>query len=162
MEAHLADEVMELTPEMKAAIGKGGEPTTYEVTTLGIRTFARAVGYKNPIYFDDEEAKKKGHPALVAPPGYFGMPVFNPFKQSNRRPDFESPFKRNLNGGTAVEPLERVYAGDILEAVTTLTNLEIVPSRAYGQMMIRTSETVYTRKSDGKVVAKTRGTGLSY
>ena len=155
---------MELTPEMKAAIGKGGDPVTYEVTTLGIRTFARAVGYKNPIYFDDEEAKKKGHPALVSPPGYFGMPVFNPFKPGGGRRgvDFESPFKRNLNGGTAVEPLERVYAGDILEAVTTLTDLQIVPSRAYGQMMIRTSETVYTRKSDGKVVAKTRGTGLSY
>jgi acyl dehydratase len=162
-EAHLADEVMELTPEMKAAIGKSGDPTTYEVTTLGIRTFARAVGYKNPIYFDDEDAKKKGHPALVAPPGYLGMPVFNPLKQSaGRRQDFESPFKRNLNGGTAVEPLARVYAGDVLEAVTTLTNLEILPSRAYGQMMVRTSETVYTRKSDGTVVAKTRGTGLSY
>jgi hypothetical protein len=162
MEAHLADEVMELTPEMKAAIGKGGDPTTYEVTTLGIRTFARAVGYKNPIYFDAEEAKKQGHPGLVAPPGYFGMPVFNPFAPASRRVEFESPFTRNLNGGTAVEPLERIYAGDILEAVTSLTNLQIVPSRAYGQMMIRNSQTVYTRKSDGKVVAKTRGTSLSY
>jgi len=159
----LADEVMELTPEMKAAIGKSGDPTTYEVTTLGIRTFARAVGYKDPIYFDDEEAKKQGHPALAAPPGYFGMPVYNPFRQNTaRRPEFDSPFKRNLNGGTAVEPLARVYAGDILEAVTTLANLEILPSRAYGQMLVRTSETVYTRKSDGAVVAKTRGTGLSY
>lgn len=161
----MADEVMELTPEMKAAIGKSGAPTTYEVTTLGIRTFARAVGYRNAIYFDEDEAKKKGHPALVAPAGYFGMPVFNPLRSAEggrRGADFESPFKRNLNGGTEVEPLERVYAGDVLESVTTLANLEIVPSRAYGQMMIRTSETVYTRKSDGKVVAKTRGTGLSY
>ena len=45
-------ELPDLTPEMKAAIGKPGAPTTYEVTTLGIRTFARAVGYKNPLYFD--------------------------------------------------------------------------------------------------------------
>lgn len=156
--------VMELTPEMKAAIGKSGEKVTQEVTTLGIRTFARAVGYTNPIYFDDEAAKKAGHPALVAPPGHFGMAVWNPNRSagSGQGRDFESPFKRNLDGGREVEPLERVYAGDILEAVTTLTNLEIVPSRAYGQMMIRTSETVFTRKSDGKVVARSRSTGISY
>lgn len=158
----MADELMELTPEMKAAIGKSGSPTTYEVTTLGIRTFARAVGYRNPIYYDIEAAKKAGHPNLVSPPGHLGMAVYNPLERSERVAQFESPFKRNLNGGTAVEPLERVYAGDVLEAVSTLTNLEIVPSRAYGQMMIRSTETVYTRKSDGKIVAKTRGTGVSY
>lgn len=160
-EADLA-EVMELTPEMKAAVGKPGEPTLYEVTSLGIRTFARAVGYKNPVYFDDDAAKAKGFPAIQAPPGYLGMPVWNPNQTTARQASFESPFKRNLNGGTAVEPLERVFAGDVLEAVTTLTSLEIVPSAAFGQMMIRVSETVYTRKSDRKVVAKTRGTGLSY
>jgi hypothetical protein len=155
------DELPDLTPEMKAAIGKPGAPVTYEVTTLGIRTFGRAVGYKNPIYFDADAAKKAGHKDLVAPPGYYGMPVFNPHASTGPRADFESPFKRNLNGGTEVSPLERVYAGDVLEAVTTLVDLKLDRGRL-GQMLIRTSETVYTRKSDGKVVAKTRGTGLSY
>lgn len=160
----MADEVMELTPEMKAAIGKSGDKVTQEVTTLGIRTFARAVGYTNPIYYDEEAAKAKGHRALVSPPGHFGMAVYNPGKGGgmNQGRDFPSPFTRNLDGGREVEPVERVYAGDILESVTTLTNLEIVPSRAYGQMMIRTSETVFTRKSDGKVVGRTRSTGISY
>ena len=155
-------ELPDLTPEMKAAIGKSGPATTYEVTTLGIRTFGRAVGYKNPIYFDAAAAKAAGHRDLVAPPGYFGMPVFNPSAtQAGPRADFDSPFKRNLNGGTAVFPIERVCAGDVLEAVTTLVELKLDRGRL-GQMLIRTSETVYTRKSDGNVVAKTRGTGLSY
>lgn len=159
----MVTELPDLTDEMKAAIGKGGPPTTYEVTTLGIRTFARAVGYKNAIYFDEDEAKKKGHPALVAPPGYLGMPVFNPLNQQARGPraSFESPFKRNLNGGTEVEPLAPVYAGDVLEAVTSLSNLQLTKGRM-GQMLIQTSETIYTRQSDGKPVAKTRGTGISY
>lgn len=153
---------MELTQEMKDAIGKSGDVTTYEVTSLGIRTFCRAVGYEDPIYFDDDEAKKAGFPAIQAPPGYLGMPVWNPNAPARRQDFFKSPFTRNLNGGTAVEPLERVFAGDVLDAATTLTSVEIVPSKAYGQLMIRKTETVYTRKSDGKVVAKTRGTGLSY
>jgi acyl dehydratase len=158
----LVTELPDLTDEMKAAIGKPGPTTTYEVTTLGIRTFARAVGYKNPIYYDEDAAKKAGHRALVAPPGYFGMPVFNPNRQAGgRAADFQTPFKRNLNGGTEVEPIAPVYAGDVLEAVTRLSNLELTKGRL-GQMLIRTSETTYTRTSDGAVVAKTRGTGISY
>lgn len=157
----MPDELPDLTPEMKAAIGKPGAPTTYEVTSLGIRTFGRAVGYKNPIYFDAAAAKAAGHKDLVSPPGYFGMPVFNPNAATGRAADFETPFKRNLNGGTGVFPLERVFAGDILDAVTTLVEMKLDRGRL-GQMLIRTSETIYTRKSDGKVVAKTRGTGLSY
>jgi acyl dehydratase len=157
----MAEELSDLTPEMKEAIGKAGSPTTYEVTSLGIRTFGRALGYKNPIYFDRDAAKQAGFPDLVSPPGHYGMPVYDPNSPPGRGVTFDSPFKRNLNGGTEVEPIERVFAGDELEAVTTLTNLELTKGRL-GQMLIRTSETVYTRKSDGKVVAKTRGTGLSY
>jgi acyl dehydratase len=159
----MVTELPDLTAEMKAAIGVKGQAVTYEVTTLGIRTFARAVGYRNPIYFDEDEAKKKGHSGLVAPPGYFGMPVFNPLREQARGPraSFESPFKRALNGGTEVEPLAQVHAGDVLEAVTSLANLSLTKGRM-GQMLIQTSETVYTRKADGKVVAKTRGTGISY
>ncbi|MEX2228509.1 MAG: MaoC family dehydratase N-terminal domain-containing protein [Dehalococcoidia bacterium] len=159
----MVTELTDLTDQMKAAVGSTGPTVTYEVTTLGIRTFARAVGYRNPIYYDEAEAKEKGHPALVSPPGYYGMPVFNPLHQQARGPraSFDTPFKRNLNGGTEVEPLAPVYAGDVLEAVTTLANLTLTKGRM-GQMLIQTSETVYTRKSDGKAVAKTRGTGISY
>lgn len=154
-------ELPDLTPEMKAAVGKPGAPTTYEVTSLGIRTFARAVGYKNPIYYDEAAAKAAGHKGLVSPPGHYGMPIFNPNASGERNRGFNSPFTRNLNGGTGVFPIERVYAGDVLDAVTTLVELKLDRGRL-GQMLISTSETVYTRKSDGKVVAKTRGTGLSY
>ena len=156
----LADR-FELTDEMKAAIGTSGDPSTYEVTTLGIRTFARAVGYGNPLYLDEEYAKSIGHPSLVAPPGYFGMPVWDPrYASAESQRAYESPFERNLNGGTEVEPLAAVHAGDVLTAVTTLVNLEGAAGRL-GPMLIQTSETVYTNQ-DGVVVAKTRGTGISY
>ena len=90
------------------------------------------------------------------------MPIFNPSAERPRgRPPFASPFKRVLNGGSEVIPLEQIYAGDELQAVTTLANLELRKGRL-GQMLIRTSETVYTRRSDGAVVARTRGTGISY
>ena len=158
----MADELPDLTAEMKAAIGTSGPPGTLEVTTQGARTFARAVGYTDRIYYDEEYAVSKGHRALPAPPGFYGMPVYDPYApRQEQRPQFSSPFKRALNGGSEVEPIEQVYAGDVLEAVTTLADLELRKGRL-GQMLVRTAETIYTRKSDGAVVAKTRGTGISY
>ncbi len=158
----MADELPDLTAEMKAAIGTSGPPGTLEVTSQGARTFARAVGYTNRIYYDEEYAKSKGHRALPAPPGFYGMPVYNPFARSEEpQPQFSSPFKRGLNGGTEVEPIQQVYAGDLLEAVTTLADLQLRKGRL-GQMLVRTAETVYTRKSDGVGVEKMRGTGISY
>jgi acyl dehydratase len=151
----------DLTPEMKAVIGTPGPATRYEVTTLGIRTFARSIGYTNPLYYDREAARAKGYPDLVAPPGYYGMPVYDPNRPADRGLTFENPFKRNLNGGTEVEQLERVFAGDELESVTTTTSMDLREGRL-GQMLIRVQETVYTRVADGKVVGKIRGTGISY
>src|SRR3546814_14087346 len=105
----------ELTPERKEAVGKSTDTTTYEVTSLGIRTFCRAVGYENPLYFDDEAASKAGHSTIIAPPGYLGMPVWAP--TAHRRQElFKSPFHRNLKGGATSQPCDHVYAGDIPEA----------------------------------------------
>lgn len=153
--------MFELTDDLKAAIGKSGDPTQNEVTSEGIRLFCRAVGYTNPLYFDEEYAKSKGHPALVAPPGYLGTAIWDPRKPAGGgRRLFTSPFSRNLNGGTEVEPIQHAYAGDVLTAVSSVANLEGTGGRL-GPMLISTSETVYTNQK-GEVVAKTRGTGISY
>ncbi len=159
----MPEELADLTDEMKASIGKSGPAGTLEVTTTGIRMFARAVGYTNPIYYDEEYAKSKGHRALPAPPGYHGTPIYDPSATltAGPRQEYEMPFTRILNGGSEVEEIETIYAGDVLESVTTLADLQLRRGRV-GQMLIRSSETVYTRKSDGAPVAKTRGTLISY
>ena len=45
--------------------------------------------------------------------------------------------------------------------MTRITDLQLRQSRL-GQMLVRTSETVYTRQSDGVVVGRIRNTGLRY
>lgn len=156
----MAEQLDDLNDDMKAAVGQETGRTTYEVTTQGARTFARAVGYTADKYYDEGVAKELGYTGLPAAPGFLGMPVFNP-KGGGREETFENPFKRRLNGGTEVEPIDQVYGGDVLEAVSRITSLELAAGRL-GQMLISSSETVYTRESDGVVVAKTRGTGISY
>ena len=163
-EVQATDEEKAAVAEMQQAVGQPGRPVTNEVTATDIRLFARAVGYRNPIYYDEEEAKERGHRALPAPPGYTGRPIFNPTGAgrgggggAGRNPLFPN----GLNGGTEVEPVATIYDGDVLEGVSSLTSVELVPSRAYGRMVVRHTETVYTNQ-DGELVARTRGTGISY
>lgn len=163
-EIQATDEEKGRVKEMQEAVGKPGDPSTSEVTPTDIRLFARAVGYTNAIYFDEAEAKQQGHRALPAPPGFTGRPIFNPSASRGEGAgggQRDPLFPNGLNGGTEVEPVSQIYAGDVLTSVSSLTSVELVPSRAYKRMVVRKTETVYTNQ-DGEVVARTRGTGISY
>jgi MaoC dehydratase-like protein len=153
-----------ITNEVRASIGREGPPSLREVSRWGIRMFARAVRYTDAIFFDVEEAQKRGYRDLVAPPGYLGTPIFNPRGDGaeggapRRRP---GGMTRGLNGGNEYEYLDTIVAGDVLEARGRTVDIQ-ERIASIGAMIITTSETVFTRVSDGKVVAKARGTGISY
>jgi acyl dehydratase len=155
-----------ITPEMQAAIGGESEPWTLEVDKLQIRLFARAVGYTDPLYFDEAFAKSKGYRSLPCPPHYLGTPIFNPADADptfggarGRRVRLNHGLKRVLNGGTEIEMFDTICAGDTLTATTKIADLAERQGRL-GTMLITTTETTYRR--DGKVVAIARGTGINY
>ena len=159
-----------ITDEMRAQIGVAGEPALHEVTTTGVRMYARAVGYDDPVFYDREEANRRGYRDLPAPPGYLGTPVFTPRESdptfSGRRGSGfsrRSPYKLALNGATDVEYFAAdICAGDTLIASSTLESLSERYSRALaGPMLIHVTATTFTDEA-GKVVAVLRGTGISY
>jgi N-terminal half of MaoC dehydratase len=166
----MADEGSLITPEMKAEIGKRSTPSTYEVDKLAVRMFARSVGHTDPVYYDEAEAKKAGYRNLPCPPGYLGTPVFDPrtsdptfggMRGSGPGPQPSRPLKRILNGGTEIEYMDDICAGDVLEATSYISDLQ-ERKGSIGDMLITTSKTEYKRKSDGKVVAIMTGTGIRY
>lgn len=155
-----------ITPEMKAQIGVEGNPSTMEVDKTMVRLFARAVGHIDPVYYDEAAAKAAGYRSLPCPPGYLGTPIFNPAGGGRRGPaemgpgpQPSRPLRRVLNGGTEIEYLDDICAGDTLIATSHLANLEET-SGSLGEMLISTNKTVYKR--DGKVVAISTGTGIRY
>ena len=148
-----------VTDEMRAQIGVESEPWTVEVDKTSVRMFARAVGYTDPIFYDEDFAKSKGYRSLPAPPHYLGTPVFNPNAPARRGAQLNVPYRRNLNGGTDIEMFDTIQAGDILSATSRLGDLEETSGRL-GPMLIVRTETVYRR--DGKIVAIARGTGIRY
>lgn len=166
----MADESI-ITDEMRAAIGVESESWTLEVDKTAVRMFARAVGYTDPLFYDEEFAKSKGYRALPAPPHYLGTPVFNP---ATSDPTFGAPrgsgggpgggrvrhnLKRVLNGGTEIEYRDTIYAGDVLTASSKVADLQ-ERKGSVGTMLITTSETTYKR--DGQIVAISRGTAINY
>lgn len=68
----------ELTDEIKSKIGWHSDPWIYEVTRNSVRSFARGVGYTDPVYYDLDTAKKAGYRDLPAPATYLGTPIFIP------------------------------------------------------------------------------------
>jgi acyl dehydratase len=158
-----------ITDEMRAEIGKESEPWTCEVDKTAVRMFARSVGHTDPVYYDEEEAKKAGYRSLPTPPGYLGTPIFDPRTSDStfggRRgrgpgPQPRRPLTRVLNGGTEIEYLEDICAGDVLTARSHIASLE-ERKGSIGEMLITTTKTTYTNQ-DGKVVAVMTGTGIRY
>jgi MaoC dehydratase-like protein len=158
-----------ITDEMRATIGKRSEPTIYEVDKLQIRMFARSVGHVDPIFYNEEAAKKAGYRSLVAPPGYLGTPVFDPSTSDptfgGRRgqgpgPQPSRPLRRVLNGGTEIEYFGDICAGDVLKGVSYTADIQ-ERSGSLGEMLITTSKTEYTNQN-GELVAISTGTGIRY
>ena len=156
-----------VTDEMRALIGVEGPATVSELTTTSVRMFARAVGYTDPVFYDEAEATKQGYRGLPAPPGYLGTPIFNPTNSDapfgQRGGGFRPPYKNQLNGGTDIEYFdEEICSGDVLTSRTKLESIDERYSGALGgPMMITVNATTYTNQN-GMVVAISRGTGIGY
>ncbi len=150
-----------ITDEMRKLIGVESSPTVYEVEKEPIRRWAEAIGDENPLYHNEEYAKKSRFKGMIAPPGFVGNYVF-PIKAGGPPPRVKSPFWRQLNGGNEYEFLKPVQPGDILTATTKLVDLQERQGRpGIGRMLIQVSETTY-KNQKGEVVVKTRGTGITY
>ncbi len=153
-----------ITDEMRAIIGKEGEPTRMELDRTTIRWFARAVGYTDLIYYDEDYAKAKGHRSIVAPPGFFGQIAYFPGSSINIRgfpPIPDLVITRALNGGTSFEYYgEDICAGDVLSRITKIADIQERSGRG-GSMLIVTGESNYY-DSSGTLVATERNTEIFY
>jgi len=161
-------EKFEITDAMRAQIGKESAPWVHEVTTTSVRAFARGVGYTDPVYFDEEAARKAGYRSLPAPPTYLGTPIFIPGKSDDTfssppgaGPALDHGLPNVLDGGTETEYFDTICAGDVLTATSSLADLALRDSKSIGTMLIVTSQTTLKNR-EGKVVAIQRGQAIFY
>ncbi|RMF93718.1 MAG: MaoC family dehydratase [Nitrospinota bacterium] len=137
----------------RSVLGKESAPVTYEVEKGAIRKFAEAIGDPNPIYYDEEAAKKAGLKGIIAPPTFFC--TFLP----RELPDLKMEFGRvRLNGGNEYEYFHPIHPGDRITVTAKYTDVTEKTGRT-GKMVFIITEVTYTNQ-EGTVVAKARNTGI--
>jgi hypothetical protein len=150
-----------ITPEIEGLIGVDWPPVVHEVEAPGIRMWARAVGYDDPVFYDEEVARERGFERLPAPPGFLGTPISRPGDPEPGPPirGLNPALTRSLNGGTEYTHVRPVLAGDRLSATTRIVEVK-QRDGSIGRMLLITRETTYRR--GGETVATLRATVINY
>jgi acyl dehydratase len=146
-----------VTDEVRKQIGKTGEARTYEVERGHIRRFAEAIGDPNPLFNDEEHARRTRFGGMIAPPTFYrsmGSPIPNV-----ELPSMGAAF-RGLDGGSEWEYFEAIRPGDRITVQSKLADLRESEGRL-GPMVFITIETSYTNQF-GKLCATQRSTAIRY
>ena len=133
-----------ITPEVTALIGTRSTVVAWDaVERSEVRRFAQAIMDPDPIYYDDEAARARGLPGVVAPPLFplyaFRFPPVNDdalagaaasddfhggaFLPRLGLPDIPVPQKGLLNGGNDIEFFRYARIGDRLTAQCELVDI---------------------------------------
>lgn len=132
----------------KNDIGKVGKPITMHIEAGKIREFAKAIKDANPLYADENAAKAEI--GGVMPPPTFLM-TLDHWDDGSSRPRINIDLPRLLHGEQEFEYLKPIRAGDVLSAVTKVTNVFEKSGGRGGTMTFTTLDTEFTNQKGEKV-----------
>ena len=138
----------------KSEIGNTGKPVTMHVERGKIREFARAIKDDNPIYFDEECAKRTVG-GLMPPPTFTMTLGF--WDDRRGRPLLTYDVRRLLHGEQEFEYLAPIYVGDTLTAVSRVADVYEKAGSRGGTMTFGILETAFTNQR-GETVLISRST----
>ena len=162
-----------LPEELKQFIGRSVDTSVFEIEKEPIRRFADAMGDLNPLYWDEEYARKSSHGSIIAPPGFISSLWFSgrSVKWGSKERPTESlgppglmdalaraGYKRILDTGIDYEFYETVKAGQTITSVSVVKDI-MERSTKEGKVAFLVTETTYTDQ-DGSLVAKARSTTI--
>ena len=140
---------------LKQYIGKVDPPHLREVEKGAIRRYADAVGDDNPLYYDEEYARKSRYSCIIAPPGFFGW-AKKTISSSEGLVGLigamiEAGYAGILDGGMAYDFYLPVRVGDTLVVSPKVADIALKEGKT--KMMILRFEASYTNQN-GDLVAK--------
>jgi acyl dehydratase len=143
--------------EARRQIGTAGEPRTYDVERGAIRRFAEAIGDTNPLFNEEQQARKTRFGGMIAPPT-FCRSLGSPIPQV-RLKGMGAEF-RGLDGGSDWEYFQPIRPGDRITVQSKLVDLREAEGRL-GPMVFIVIETSYTNQF-GELCVTQRSTGIRY
>jgi acyl dehydratase len=128
-------------------------PTVLEVERGNIRRWTEAVGDPNPLWNDDEYARKSRYGKIVAPLTFLIdrgiVPIADRIIATEGPPSF-------LNGGTEIEYFKPIEVGDTITATQRLVDIK-EKAGSSGKMLILLCE-IHYKNQKGEFVRKCRQT----
>jgi acyl dehydratase len=154
--------VENIPAEAKAMIGRE-TVRVYDVTKKDIRRYAQAIDDPNPLYHDEEYAKKTKFGGIVAPPLFCFAFNFADEPVSNLRPDgapseqaVPLPVQRVMAGESSFDVGEPVRPGDVLTVRNKLVDIYKKVGKS-GPLYFVVFETTYTNQK-GQMAAREKAT----
>ena len=150
-----------------------GTHTEEPVLAIDIRRYALAIDDFNPIYFDEEEAKKGKYGGLTAPKNYVSWAVGVPGSEKAAKdlgedglatfvgvPEIPDAWTLGwVRGGEELEFIRPVYVNDRVTVKGKIVDMSEKHGKS-GTLIFVTSEFVYTNQ-DGQELAKHRITMIA-
>lgn len=158
----------------KKYIGKGtGTHTGDPVLARDIRRYALAIDDLNPIYFDEDTARKGKYGGLAAPLGYVSWAVGVPGSEKAAKdlgedglstfvgvPEIPDAWALGwVRGGEEIEFFRPVYVNDRVTVKGKIIDMNEKDGKS-GKLIFVTSEFVYTNQN-GELLAKHRVTMIA-
>ena len=148
-----------ITEEMRNAVGSLLNVSVTEVEKGKIKRYVDALGETNPLYQDEDYAKKSRYGGLIAPPGLLitrGMSG----GASHDMP-WQDPLKHSVDAGERIEFYKPIRPGDTLFLTRKLASLSERESKSLGKMRLQEVEVTYVNQK-GELVAKKTKASFRY
>ncbi len=151
-----------LTPKISAFVGKSISYTAPEpVGKASIRYFAMAIGDANPLYTDDDFARKHGYSGVIAPPTwicetnqYAGLPM-DADGYAGHLWKIEVPNTRLVRGGNDYRFHQAIVEGDVITATWVIDSITERTNSKGLKMMTMFSTATYTNQKNELLATNT-------
>jgi len=138
----------------KSIIGREYPAFTFEVEKGKIREFARAIGDKNPLYYDEKAAKEAGFEGIAIPPSFPTVFAMAGGLMEVMLGDLKLDLAKILHGGQQYEYFKPIKPGDTVTGKVRIANA-FAKSGKGGTMDFIVMETTYTNQNGEKVLVDT-------
>lgn len=132
------------------------EVGVYEIEKGMIRKFALAVGDPNPLWQDEEYARRSRYGGIVAPPTFIPTIGFDQIE-----PELTSLSSTLLHGSTELECYQPVRPGDKVTVTCRLANIRERPNQVTSKTVFMTFEITYKNQRQ-ELVARCRQMLIGY
>ena len=147
-----------ITEKLKSKIGIEWEPKVYEIEKGMIRRFAQAIDDQNPLWQDEEYARKSKYGGIIAPPTL--IPTVG-FEQMQQQRAALMPRGAGLHASTELECCQPVKAGDTITVTAKIADVRERQGKKMGKMVFVTLDITYKNQRQ-ELVARCKQTFIRY